>query len=170
MDYFTVSIPVKTYVKKYIEARYPQPMILTLNNYLGNVVYSYLEKHKADHLLRTGDNWRHLRHQKLKDHIDVKIPKYLVNKYWVGLHISDIKGILINKLFEEKIAEDLHTYCKVYHLAGMSSRQAIEDFCTEHGIELEIDITYEAFKKAQQRHKKTLLKHPTNLSHPFLTR
>lgn len=142
-------------------------MIISLRNYMGSVIYSYLEKHKAPCLIRRPSAYNVGRFQLLTDGIKVLIPKWMMNKYMIGLTVPMDKAFLINNLFEEKISEDLHTFCVVYQKAGFSQRQAIEDFADMHNIELEIDITYAAFKKAEYRHKKELNKSPANLSPTF---
>ncbi len=166
-QYFTVTIPVKSYVRKYIQSRYPNPMVLSLTNYLGTVIYSYLDKHKTPNLVRGGAARTEIRYRLLTDHIKVLIPRSQVHKHLIGFSIPHIKAVLINNLFEEKISEDLHTYCVVYEKAGLPRRKAIEDFCDDNNIEIDLDITYQAFKKAEYRHRKTLKKSTAHLSPPL---
>lgn len=159
--FFSVVIPVKSYVKKYVEARYPQPMKITLKNYLGAVIYSYITTSKQT--TKKSDYHTAVRYKLLTDNIRILIPCLQVNKGSIGLGIPVEKAVLLNNLFEEKIAEDLHTYCITYSQCGKPQRQAIEDFCEHHNIDIEIDITYGALRKSQYRHKKELHK-PTSLS------
>jgi len=174
MQYFTVTIPVKTYVRKYIEARYPQPMILSTNNYLGCVIYSYLEKTNNPLILRQTRSLVNSRYNKLTDSIKIEIPRYQIYKSYLGLNISPFAAILINNLFEEKIIEDLHAWCVAYEISESESvnrlypyRQAVEAFCKNHNIDLEIDIAYDTIRKKEYRHKKSLHKSTTILSTPF---
>lgn len=160
-------------MRKYIEARYPQPIILSVSNYLGSVIFSYLDKHDSatNSIIRSSPDVTAQRYRGLNDAIEVKIAKYLIFKQITGLHLSPAKAILVNNLFEEKIAEDLHTYCTVYEKAGFTRKNAMKEFCQDHKIEFEIDVNYDTLKQAAYRHKKSLEKSSkdssADLSRPF---
>lgn len=163
MRYIKLSIPVKTYVRKYIETKYPGPLKLSVTNNLGYLIFSCLEKqnsnwHKisADHL--------HIRYNLLKDKINVLLPSDYNYLYANGFSIPAAKGVLINNLFEERIIEEISFCCKIYEKVGFSRRQAIEDFCDTHGIELDLDITYAAIKKAEYRYRINIKKSIAQLS------
>lgn len=152
MRYIKLSIPVKTYVRKYIETKYPGPIKLTMTNYIGYLVFVCLEKEKS--------NWHrqpayqiNLRHNLLNDKLVVLLPADHKTLYTNGYNIPPAKSLLINNLFEERINEDLFLVCNTYQKVGISRRQAIDDFCENHGILLDIDITYAALKKAEYRYR-----------------
>ena len=170
MRYIKLNIPVKTYVRKYIETKYPGPMKLTLSNYLGYLIFACLEKQKSN-WHKQGAKHIHVRYNLLNDKLVVLLPADHKTLYTNGYSIPAAKSLLINNLFEEKINEDLFLMCNTYQRVGYSRRQAIEDFCDTHGIELDIDISYAALKKAEYRYreslKKILKKTMANMSPPI---
>lgn len=154
-------------MRKYIEVRYRQPMVISLNNYLGAVIYSYLELPNSSNRLKANSAIIAGRYRLLTDYIRILIPRHQVHRANIGLCIPYANAVLVNNLFEEKIAEDMHTYCKSYGMCSKTQHQAIEDFCTHHNIDIDIDITYTALRKAEYRHKKKIEKSPPYLSPRF---
>ena len=126
-------------------------MILSVKNLMGIVVYAFLEKEKINNYSKKNKFYTSIRYSNLNDSIKVLVPKMEVYKYRQGLSISKEKLIIINNLFEKKMNEDIYTWCRRYRQVGISNRIAIEDFATEHNIDLDDDITYDALRKSVYR-------------------
>lgn len=162
-----LSIPVKTYVRKYIEAKYPGHIKLGYRNTLGSYIYVCLEKEKSTwHKKKI--NLLQKRYELLKDSITVLLPSNENTFYKTGFSIPITKSILINDFFEDKIIEEINFRCNTYHRVGFSRNQAIEDFCEEYNIIIDVDITFAAFKKAEYRYRKMMNKNRSQMS-PLLT-
>ncbi len=154
MEYHSVLIPVKTYVRKYIEGKYPQPMVLSVKNLMGTVIFSILSKDKIKNHSKKGRVYTNTKFSQLNDSINVLVPNTGLNKK--DLQPCKIKATFINDLFAEKIEEDIYTSCTAYQVAGLTMRRAIEDFANRYGIIIGTEISFDSLKKAEYRRRKKL--------------
>ncbi len=148
-----ISIPVKTYVRKYIETKYPGPIKIGYGNTLGNYLYVCLEK-QSSHWHKKNLNLLQKRYELLTDKITVLLPANEDTWYKTGHSVPIAKSIFINDFYEEKIIEEINFRCDTYFRVGFSRNQAIEDFCDEYNIIIDVDITHGALKKAEYRYRK----------------
>lgn len=166
MKTFAVSIPTKTYLKKYIHRRYGYPIAINTQTLFGMVVNSLLDKKTYQD---TPDFQRDIRYNSFVDKIELVIPAYKVYSYKEGLNISKDKVIVINRYFELQFEEDLHRYCfnrvdtagremRYKGKGGCGYEKAINEFAEIYGIDLEIDITFECLKKSEYRLRKKIEK------------
>jgi len=163
-QYFVVKIPVKPYIKKYLQALYGRPVVFSTTNYFGATIIAFLDRkfystRKEDIVFKRFD--------KLTDAIDIYLPKYWLNKRGIsyGYDVSMQNTIIINKMFEERFAEDICKHCTLYDTMGFDIKDAIEDFCTVHMVDIETDISFDALKKKEYRYRKEKQKQfHTNLS------
>lgn len=160
MRYLKLTIPVKTYVRKYIEAKYPGLIKLGYGTTLGSYIYVCLEKQSSP-WHKKSLNLLQKRYELLTDHITVLLPANGNTFYTTGFSIPVSKSILINDFFEEKIIDEIHYRCNIYNKVGYSRNQAIEDFCDDYNIIIDVDITHAALKKAEYRLRKNLHKKQT---------
>ncbi len=164
MKHFSLSIPTKTYLKKYLHRRYGSPIQVSSQTLFGMVVISFLEKKVySDQPIADRD----FRYASFTDKLEVVLPAYRF--YHMGLHLSKEKAIVLNRYFEEQFEEDLYRHCltrvdseraKLIRKGkgGCGYDKAINEFADIHGIELDVDITFECLKKSEYRHRKKLEK------------
>lgn len=162
---YKLSIPCKTYVRKYIEAKNGGAIKLSYRSTLGSYVYVCLEKESSTWHRKT-INLLQKRYELLTDHITVLLPGTGDTLYRTGYRIPASKSLLINDFFEDLIIQEINFRCNTYERVGYSRNQAIEDFCDEYNIILDVDITQAALRKAEYRYRKDLKKHLAQLS-PF---
>jgi hypothetical protein len=170
---FALTIPTKSYIRKYIHSRYGYPVVLNNKTLFGTVMISLLEKkayssgardiHKA-----TFSTYR--------DKVEMVIPQSYIIKNIHGLHISIDKAIVVNRYYENQFEEDLYHFCK-YNLTKNGKHPgydvAICQFAERHCIEFDVDITFEALKKMEYRFRKNLEKKdyefvPSTKVHPLV--
>lgn len=152
-------------MRKYIEAKYPGQIKLGYNNTLGSYLYICLEK-QTSHWHKKKLNLLQKRYELLKDSITVLLPANEDTYYKTGFSIPISKSILINDFFEDKIIEEINFRCNTYERVGFSRNQAIEDFCDEYNIIIDVDITHGALKKSEYRYRKNLNKNMAPMSPP----
>jgi hypothetical protein len=157
LRYIKLIIPVKTYVKKYIEVKYPGNIKLNLVSTLGRLIYCCLEKQSSP-WYKKRMNFSQRRYKLLTDEITVLLPANQDTFYKTGFSIPAAKSILVNNFFEDQIIDEIIFLCKTYSKIGFSNNLAIEDFCDEYNIIIDDDITHAAFKKAVYRYRKNLEK------------
>lgn len=157
MRYIKLSIPVKTYVRKYIEAKYPGEIKLNFTTTLGRLTHCCLEKHSSQ-WHKKGFNFSHTRYKLLTDKIKILLPSNEDTFYKTGFSIPASKSIIINDFFEDQIIEEINFLGDIYNKIGKSRNQAIEHFCEDYDIVIDVDITRDAFKKAAYRYRKNLQK------------
>ena len=163
MRFIKVSIPVKTYIRKYIEATYPPPIKLTYGTTLGNYLYVCLEKPTSPwHKMPL--NLLQKRYELINDSITVLLPADANTFYRTGFEVPPAKSLLINDLFEDHVIKEINFRMRVYEKVGYSRNQAIEDFCEEYNIIIDEDITQGALRKAEYRYRKNKNKHLPQMS------
>jgi DNA primase len=97
--------------------------------------------------------------------LHVYLPSYWLKSYQYKTEIPKCNIIYLNKHFEEKFEEELCRHCFLLNLFGIEIKEALENFCKRHNIEIEEDITFEALKKKEYRERKKL---EEKLSKPVL--
>lgn len=149
--HFLVTIPTKPYLKKYLLTKYGDPLLFTREHFFGMVVMAMAEhrgiyeKHNEEISFRRFD--------KFTTPIQIRFPRWILERSDYGSTIKRANIIMINKLFEERFDEDLCFFSAVMQAAGLELKEAREEFCRLHNIEIEIDITDEALKKKEYRHR-----------------
>lgn len=146
--YYKVPIQVKPYVKKYIHSMYGDNIFISLQDPLSIVLYAFLQK-KNIHLLKDTAKFDS-RYNELKANIIMMVPKR--DQYKHGLFISPQNHIIINHFFEQELTKALYCYCTSFEKAGLKRKNAIEEFCREHAIEIDRDISIDAITKAVYRY------------------
>lgn len=157
MRYIKLVIPVKTYVRKYIEAKHPGFIKLNSTSTIGALIFMCVEKQYSN-WHRQNKSMMMLRYQLLTDKITVMLPGDSITLYSRGFTLPAAKATMINDFFEDKINEEISFRCDIYNKVGYSRRKAIDDFCDEYKIEIDRDITYAALKKAEYRFRTNLKK------------
>jgi hypothetical protein len=170
---FALTIPTKSYIRKYIHRRYGYPVILNHKHLFGSVVLSYLQKK----VYTSGATSIHqATYSTYRDRVEMVIPQSYIIKNIHGLNIPLEKAIVVNRYFENQFEEDLYHFCK-YNLTKNGKHPgydvAICQFADRHAIEFDVDITFEALKKMEYRFRKNLEKKdyefvPSSKVHPLV--
>ena len=150
-----LKIPVKTYIRKYLEHHYPGPQRLTYTNELGKLLYVLLEKQGSSLFSRPSVNFLEKRYRLITDHFIVLLPSNNDVFYRTGFEIPPVNLAIINNFFEEMLIKELHIRASIYEKVGISNNQAIEHLCEDYNIIIDVDITHAAFKKALYRYRKS---------------
>lgn len=162
MKTFSLSIPTKTYLRKYLHKRFGYPIAVNSKTHFGMMVQLALEKK-----VYQDSPGRDFRYASFIDKVDLAISESLFFK--LGYDVPKDKAILINRYFEIQFEEDLYRHCQLrvdsdrakLHRKGKGGcgyDKAINEFAELHGIELEVDISFECLKKSEYRHRKKIEK------------
>jgi len=150
---FTVKVPTKTYLRKFLNKLYGTPTPLTYWNPIGTFVLSLLGKDTFDINMNAAKTKTRLANY--NDEIEF-IGGFKTMGY-KGHSINPDKIIAINRFLEDLFAGLLYQYC----LLKKSERKwrpgydnAIEDFAKLCGIEIDVDISMDALKKVEYRYRK----------------
>lgn len=160
IHYFTVSLPVKTYIRKYIASLYGEPLLLNLDSDIGFMILNTLASRLESKMSRGYvDLWK----KRFTDKMVFRIPYHYFSI--TRKDVSPNTYVLVNRMIETIFERDLERYVSLHRAAGHETKRAIELFCENHGIELEVDITFDAIKKQEYRlRKKNIQKLSRNLS------
>lgn len=153
--YYSLYIPTKTFLRKYLSALYGDPIVINAKNYFGLSVIGYLDR-KFYH--RQADAVIQQQFDKFTDRLHLHLPAWWIRQTHFGTDLPLQNIIYLNKLFEERFEEDLSKYCVLMNTVGIELKDAREDFCKLFNIELEIDMTDEALKQKEFRFRKNNLK------------
>lgn len=142
---FTIQIPTKPYLKKYIQTLYGRPVIFTRENNFGMAVLAFLDEKRY---FRHDKKLVHKAFDKFDDKIEIHFPRWWKDRSKFNKGFSEQSVVNINKLFEEQMESHLSFYCRT---RNVEIRSSLYDFCFLHSIEIDIDITYEALKQKEYR-------------------
>lgn len=150
-SFFTITVQTKPYIKKYLHAKYGNPLIFSTDNYFGICLAGLLQRpirvHKKKEALR-------LRTDRFNAFLEISCPMSFLTNDVLGFDISDSNVISLNKLFEEKFEEELTFYTTILNICGVETKDALEDFCKNYDIEIGDDISFDALKKKEYRFRK----------------
>ncbi|RYZ63039.1 MAG: hypothetical protein EOO14_00380 [Chitinophagaceae bacterium] len=150
MQQFTIHLPVKAYVKKYLHQKYGSPLTLSAGNVFSDVFLAML---LVPAPIKNQRRELDLQLNRYTEKVQVKIPIDLL--YRVPNDLTEHSTGRLNRFFENMFKED---FCeKVEHLVsfGKIERQtAMEHFCVLYGFEMEEDISFDALKKMEWRYRK----------------
>ena len=149
---FTINIPTKPYLAKYIASRYGHPVKLNNNTLMGIVVLSLLQKKICSHIpLRL----KHLQFRTFTSEITCLAPWSYMNDY--GVDLSDDQIIQLNRAWDAQFDEELYYHVKrSIKTEGRYKgyNEAIESFAQINGIVIGEDTTFECLKKTEYRFRK----------------
>lgn len=136
-----------------MEYNYPGLPVISLNDVLGMMLHICLEKTSSQLHEEAQVNFSEMRYRLLTDYFTVLLPANFNTFYRTGFSIPPPNLALINNYFEEAITRELNMMGNAYQEVNLSINQAIEDFCIERNILLDVDISYAALKKAGYRYR-----------------
>lgn len=153
--YFSVNIPTNTYIKKFIQKRYGNPVPINNNSLLGVVLIAVMDKPKYHVHLKP-----HEKDSCLKTYTDTLpcvAPLSLLKDY--HFHLTKDQIIQINRYFEQSFKEALYIFCanRVDHQKRVKGYDnAIFDFAECYQIAIGTDVTFDCLKKMEYRKRKEL--------------
>jgi hypothetical protein len=150
IEHYSVSVPCKTYVRKYFCTLYGDTIQL---NQQSDTFDTILTKMVTKPLQR-------LNHHKLNqaflfynNQIKFQLPIDYFHRLDKDLDRQQIFSI--NRFLENVFESDLFTIVNIGAAFGIERRTAIESFARNYNIILEEDITYEALKQSEYRLRKS---------------
>jgi hypothetical protein len=159
--YFNVTIRTKPYLKKYLQTLYGDPIIFTTRNLLGIIIAPLLKRpvkfqHSTEVLQK--------RAFKFADTLEIKCHKRFIRHRKFGIFINDRQAISVNLFFENQFREDLWKFCRLMSFLDVEITDAIEEFCTIHGIVIDEDITMDAIVQKERRFRRLIEENAPQLS------
>lgn len=164
-SHFSVQLPTKAYLKKYIEVLYGTPVSFDTNSYLGKIIAVVLDKNVFPERSRTVI---HKTFDVYDKQLTIFLPIRWMQKYYYGTDISAKKVVYINKLIEDKFEEELFMYCKALDLLGIERKDALLEFCNKYNLEIDEDITFECIKKMEYRIRQKFSLNTVSYSSPLV--
>lgn len=153
--HYTIVLPTKPYIAMYIQSLYGNPVIFSSENYFGMSLLGFMER---KFYFRQNETYVHRAFDKLTHPLKLYFPRGWLTQSHFPYDLPTQNVIKINKLFEERFEEDLSKHCILMNLCNVDIKQAIEDFCSIHGIDIGEDdkshITFDALKKKEYRTRK----------------
>ena len=148
---FTVRIPTKPYIRKFIGKMYGTPITLSYWNPLATFVLSLLDKERFD----INMNSEKTRSQIASFTDEILFCAPMKTMYYKGHSIDPNKIIAVNRFLDDLFARVLCQYCQLNVSDGKTRYdQAIVDFMRGCEIEIDQDITMDALKKIEYRYRK----------------
>lgn len=145
---FSVKLPTKAYLKKYIEILYGSPVSFDTSSYLGKIIAVVLDKNVFPERSR---KVIHKTFDVYDKELTIFLPIRWLEKYYYGTDVNAKKVVYINKLIEDKFEEELFMYCQALDLLGIERKDALLEFCAKYELEIDEDITFECIKKMEYR-------------------
>lgn len=150
MQFFTLSLPVKGYVKKYLQQKYGCPLTLSANDVFSDVLLAMLlvpvpTKRSRQELDQQLGRRCH--------RLDIRIPFSMF--YRLPKEISEHSQVRINTYFENRFREEFCDTVERLVTFGKIERQlAIEHFAAINRLEMDEDISFDCLKKMEYRYRK----------------
>ena len=152
---FSVKVPTKTYLRKYLQAMYAEELLLHYRSDIGTFILSTLTKETHDVKLNAEDIADRL--SKMTD--TVTFAGSLGTMDYKGHTVDPEKIIAINRFLEQMFVKDMHLFCATQK-RPRAWRPGISDaiYAFAEGLKLELpeDTTFDALKKAESRYRKKL--------------
>lgn len=160
--YLPVTIPTKKFLKKYLQAHYGEHLIFNMDSDMGYFLALLLEKkmypeYDRQQIYRSIDKYDTL--------VTILLPRKWIEKYRYGFDVDPKKSVFFNKMVFRTFQQELCRYCALLELASIEKKNALLDFAKSYNLEIDEDITFEALKKMEYRHRqKNSEKHKPYLS------
>ncbi len=148
---YSIQIPTKPYLKKYLQSLYGNPVVFYAKNYFGVTVLSLMQR---KFFFRQNETFVHKAFDRYTQQLDIEFPYWWMKQSHFPQDIPVQNILILNKLFEERFEEDLYSYVLFSAASGAEIKAAMESFCMIYNIEIPEDISYDALKKKEFRHRK----------------
>ena len=153
--HYSITIPTKPYLKKYIQSLYGSPVVFTKENYFGMSVLGFMDR---KFYFRESKELVHRYFDKFSDPMQMYFPRWWMLQAHYGTDLPPQNIVSINKLFEERFEGDMCMHALLHSICGVQIKDALEDFCNLHHIIIDEDISYDALIKKESRTRKNFTK------------
>lgn len=143
---YHVTVPVKPYIAKYFNHQYGHPIALGHQDDFGD---SILTKLSTPPLIRPSKFDRNVTLGYFKAALKFQIPLHMY--YRLENNVTEAHIINVNRFLENVFINAFCTWVMCQAAAKVQRKTAIEQFCDDHGIDLELDVPYETLKKLEYR-------------------
>lgn len=150
--YYSVNIPTKAHLKKYVYAIDGSPVNFNSDSHFCMIVRAYMGKTLSDNLCLTD---RRNRIAAFTDTIQVMFPVTKMRLY--GFEIADADAVLINRFLEADFEKELVRFVENFIKTEgryKGYKEAYEAFAEKYHIQLEEDILSDTLKKQEYRARK----------------
>lgn len=149
---FRITIPAKPHIRKYIHIMYGYPLVLDKNHTMGSIIISLLQKKS----LSTGYDYRQRvnRYRRLTANIECHLSAYRFEDS--GMSISPVHVLAINQILENQFNDNLYQWVlnkTTPNVRYKGTNKSIRSFMEHYCLEEDVDITFEALQKAEQRRR-----------------
>lgn len=160
MKSFSVTIPCKSYIKKYYTAVYGPAIELTHRSDFGDTILTKMSNVSLSKASKKGLN---LEFQEYNEHIKFKLPFDLFYRIENELNQQQIYNI--NRFLENVFETDIFITIRVAAIFGVQRNTCIRAIADACNIILDEEITFDAIKKQEGRYRHT----PTAGNHFLLS-
>ncbi len=162
--YYSVKVPIKPYLKKYVHRLYGNELFANRSTALGAFLCLSLEKNVYENRNPTRQEKKILFTDTLQ---------FYINEWQfagIGYDVPPASVVIINSFIDSLFSESLYQYC-TNHSGEASHRykgynKAYYKFCIDYGLEPDVDITMDALKKKEYRYREHLKKKAINTPPP----
>lgn len=153
--HYSVSLPIKPYIKKYVHTIEGSPIRFDSNSMLCMIIRAYLQsKAKSGRSRQELTSAVSIRRERL----EIQVLKTKKNVSVIGHFISEDNIVLINRYLEELFEQELHRFINQYIQSAEGRykgyKAAYFAFAELYNIVLEEDITFDGLKKLEYRNRK----------------
>lgn len=149
---YTVTLPVKPYIKKYVETIEGTPINFKGSSMLCKIVRAYMENKNSTGLsLSAKKAALSLRTTK----VEIVVP--IARMHVIGTALSDDGILQINAFLQDCFDNAVVHFVKEYVKKEgryKGYKEAIETFARIYNIEIETDITFDGLQKMEYRSRK----------------
>jgi hypothetical protein len=160
MNHYSVNLPTKAYLCRYVQAIYgheiDKKVIIDPQTDFGDLIFTKMASNIHCNLSPCEVNSKLSR---MPETLQLKIPMHWFRKLPVK-DLSPHQIIRINRHLENLFEKDLcDIVSRAHDIMGIDRKTAIECFAVNHGIQLEYDITFDGLKQMEFRYRKKNARH-----------
>jgi hypothetical protein len=161
MTHYTIHLPCKAYLCKYVQTIYGQgkesnTIHIDPSTDFGDLIITKLS---ATIHCNTPPGEMDAKLFRMTDRILLKIPMHWMRKLPMK-ELTKHQIIRINRSLENMFERDLcDIVSRAHDMLGIDRQTSIECFASNHGIQLEHHITFEALKKMEYRFRSCNARH-----------
>lgn len=150
---FKIILPVKPHIRKYMHILYGYPVLIDQNKFIGSIIISLLQKKS----LPTGINMEYRKQRRMYLTAQVECFATIYRYQDNGLNLTEDHILAINRLMENQFNDDLYRW--MLHKSNPGDvrvkgyNKAMRSFMHYYCLEEDVDITFEALKKAEYRRR-----------------
>lgn len=146
---YTLSVPTKTYIRKYFNCLYGDPILLSHKSDFGDTI---LTKLLTCPIIRVNKKELAIASKDYSEKIAFQVPIDMIHRLETELTHQQVYGI--NRYLENVFETDLCMFVACANFFGIERKVSIERFASMHKISIEEDVTYEALKQKEYRYRK----------------